>query len=421
METYGKVLLVASPIFLLLIFLEMAWGHYKGVNKMRLMDIISSLSSGVTNSVKDVIGLSISIVSYGWLLEYFALFSIQNTVFNAAIVFIVLDFKGYWVHRWSHKINFFWNKHAIHHSSEDFNLACALRQSISHFVDLFFFFLIPAALLGVPKTIIEIVAPLHLFVQFWYHTELINKMGFLEKILVTPSHHRVHHAVNVEYIDKNLSEVFIVWDKLFGTFQKERPDVPPVYGISRPAQTWNPIKINFQHFALMLNDAICTKNWKDKFQIWWKPTGWRPSDVEETYPIAKIEDVYTYEKYYPKNSNALAIWSATQLGIALLLVSFFYATVAQIGVPNIFLYGIFIFLSVYSFTELMDRNSNAFYFEIIKNIFGLYLIYSLGSWFEIDKIIPFGTYLVVLYFFISTITVAYFSFVEITNTAEKIS
>ena len=421
METYGKVLLVASPIFLLLIFLEMAWGHYKGVNKMRLMDIISSLSSGVTNSVKDVIGLSISIVSYGWLLEHFALFSIQNTVFNAALVFIVLDFKGYWVHRWSHKINFFWNKHAIHHSSEDFNLACALRQSISHFVDLFFFFLIPAALLGVPKTIIEIVAPLHLFVQFWYHTELINKMGFLEKILVTPSHHRVHHAVNVEYMDKNLSEVFIVWDKMFGTFQEERSDVPPVYGISRPAQTWNPIKINFQHFALMLNDAIRTKNWKDKFQIWWKPTGWRPADVEAAHPVAKIEDVYLYKKYYPKNSNSLAIWSAMQLGVTFLLVSFFYATVAQIGVPNIFYYGVFVFLSVYSFTELMDRNPNAFYFELIKNIFGLYLIYILDSWFEIDKIIPFGTYLVSFYFFISTFAVAYFSFGEIKNTVEEIS
>jgi alkylglycerol monooxygenase len=421
METYGKVLLIASPVFLLLILLEMAWGHYKGVNKMRTMDIISSLSSGVTNSVKDILGLSISIISYGWLLDHFAIFSIKNTVFNAVLVFIVLDFKGYWVHRWSHKINFFWNKHAIHHSSEDFNLACALRQSVSHFVDLFFFFLIPAAFLGVPKTIIEIVAPLHLFVQFWYHTELIHKMGFLEKILVTPSHHRVHHAVNIEYMDKNLSEVFIVWDKLFGTFQEELPNVPPVYGISRPARTWNPIKINFQHFSLLLSDAIRTKNWKDKFQIWWKPTGWRPADVEAAYFVEKIEDAYTYEKYYPKSSNALSVWSGVQLGVILLLVSFFYARVAQIGTPNIFYYGIFVFLSVYSFTELMDRNENSFYFEVLKNIFGLYLIYTLGSWFEIDKIIPFGTHLVLLYFFISTIMVSYFSFIEIKNTAQQIA
>ena len=415
MEIYGKVLLVASPIFLILVFLEMAWGYYKGGNKMRMMDIVSSLSSGVTNSVKDVLGLSISIISYGWLVERFAVFHIENTILNTVIVFIVLDFKGYWVHRWSHKINFFWNKHAIHHSSEDFNLACALRQSVSSFVDLFVFFLLPAAFLGVPKTIIEIVAPLHLFIQFWYHTEHINKMGFWEKIIVTPSHHRVHHAVNIEYMDKNLSEVFIFWDKLFGTFQEELAEVPVVYGISRPARTWNPIKINFQHFALMLSDAVRTKNWTDKIQIWWKPTGWRPADVEAAYPVAKIEDVYAYEKYYPQSSDALYYWSAFQLAATFLLVSFFYGTVAQIGTPNIFYYGIFIFLSVHSYTELMDRNPNAFYYEIIKNIFGLSLIFSLGSWFGVDKIIPFGTYIIVLYFIVSSLVVAYFSFKEIKN------
>ena len=413
METYGQVLLIASPIFLILVLLELAWGHYKGTNKMRIMDVVSSLSSGVTNSVKDVIGLSFSILSYGWLLNHLAVFHIENNLLNGFIVFMVLDFKGYWVHRWAHKINFFWNKHAIHHSSEDFNLACALRQSISSFTDLFFFFFIPAAIVGVPVITVAIVAPLHLFAQFWYHTEHIKNIGFLENILVSPSHHRVHHAVNAEYRDKNLSEVFIFWDKLFGTYQEELPDVPPVYGISRPAQTWNPIKINFQHFFLMLNDALRTKNWADKFNIWWKPTGWRPADVEAAYPVAKIEDVYSYQQYEPKTSLALQLWSLIQLGITFLLVSFFYATVAKMGSPNIFYYGIFIFLSVYSYTELMDKNPYAFYFEIVKNTFGLAMIYFLGSWFQIDDLIPFGTYIVMAYLFFSTFAVAYFSFGEI--------
>ncbi|MGG7215415.1 sterol desaturase family protein, partial [Clostridium nigeriense] len=134
-------------------------------------------------------------------------------------------------------------------SSEDFNLACALRQSISTIVKVFTIFLLPAALLGVPTNVIAIVAPLHLFAQFWYHTQHIDKMGWLEKIIVTPSHHRVHHALNPEYLDKNYGQIFIFWDKWFGTYQEELPTVKPVYGITRPVQTWNPIKINFMHMA----------------------------------------------------------------------------------------------------------------------------------------------------------------------------
>ena len=122
-------------------------------------------------------------------------------------------------------------------------------------------------------------------------------MGILESFLVTPSHHRVHHAINPEYIDKNHGQIFIIWDKLFGTFQEELPNVPPVFGITVPASTWNPIKINFQHIWLLMKDAWRTKNVSDKFKIWFKPTGWRPTDMIEQYPIHnKITDPYNFEK-----------------------------------------------------------------------------------------------------------------------------
>jgi hypothetical protein len=137
---------------------------------------------------------------------------------------------------------------------------------IASLTNLFTFLLIPAALLGVPTSVIAITLPLHLFLQFWYHTKHIKKMGFLENILVTPSHHRVHHAINPEYLDKNHSQIFIFWDKIFGTFQAELDDVPPVFGITRPAHTWNPIKINFQHLALLIKDAWRAENWKDKLR-----------------------------------------------------------------------------------------------------------------------------------------------------------
>ncbi|MFT3910281.1 MAG: sterol desaturase family protein [Ferruginibacter sp.] len=297
MEAYGKILLIAMPIFLLLVLFEKWYGWRKGKDTVRSMDMISSLSSGVTNVTKDVLGLSVALITYEWLLSKIAITHINATWLTYVVAFIVLDFAGYTVHALDHKINFFWNSHIIHHSSEEFNLACALRQSVSVFVRLFVILLLPAALLGVPATVIAVVAPLHLFAQFWYHTQHINKMGFLEKIIVTPSHHRVHHAINREYIDKNYGQIFIFWDKLFGTFQEELKEVPAVYGITRPAQTWNPIKINFQHMLLLIQDAWRTKNWKDKLRVWYKPTGWRPADVAEKYPVYKIENVYAFEKY----------------------------------------------------------------------------------------------------------------------------
>src|SRR6478609_3817415 len=238
MEAYGKILLIAMPAFLLLVLFEKWYGWRKGKDTVRGMDMISSLGSGVTNVTKDVLGLSISIITYEWMVAHLALFHVQSTVWTYIIAFIALDFSGYWVHRLDHKVNIFWNSHIVHHSSEEFNLACALRQSISVFIRLFTFLLIPAALLGVPTEVIAVVGPIQLFAQFWYHTRHIKKMGFLEKIIVTPSHHRVHHALNPEYIDKNLSQIFIFWDKLFGSFQEELPGVPPVYGITRPVRTW---------------------------------------------------------------------------------------------------------------------------------------------------------------------------------------
>lgn len=412
METYGKILLIAMPAFLFLVLFERWWGWYKGNDTVRNMDMISSLSSGITNVTKDVLGLSISIITYGWLVSRVAIFNIHSTIWTYIIAFIVLDFAGYWIHRWSHHINIFWNLHIIHHSSEEFNLACALRQSISNFVNIFTFLLLPAALLGVPAEVIAIVAPVQLFAQFWYHTKHIKKMGFLEKIIVTPSHHRVHHAINKEYLDKNLSQIFIIWDKLFGTFQKELPEVEPVYGITRPVQTWNPIKINFHHFWLLIKDTQRTKSWKEKFTIWFEHTGYRPADVIEKYPVYKIEDVYHFNKYAPKASPSLQVWSWAQLVVLLLLISYLFGNIAAIGSPGVFYYGAFVFISVYAFTELMDRNPYSIVWEAIKNFFGIAIIYQQRDWFGSDAFFPPIKYLLITYFIIATLITGWFVYAQ---------
>ncbi len=403
MEQYGKILLIAMPAFLILVLLEKWYGWSKGKDTVRNMDMISSLSSGVTNVTKDVLGLSFAIISYKWLVDHMAVTHIKLTWLTYVVAFIVLDFAGYVVHLLDHKVNFFWNSHIVHHSSEEFNLACALRQSISVFVRLFVILLLPAAILGVPAEVITIVAPLHLFAQFWYHTQHIGKMGFLEKIIVTPSHHRVHHAINKEYIDKNLGQIFIFWDKLFGTFKEELKEVPPVYGITRPVHTWNPIKINFLHLWLLIKDAWRTKSIKDKVRIWFMPTGWRPADVEEKYPLYKITDVYHFQKYTSAESKPLLVWSWVQLIMLLLLVSYLFANIALIGIPGIFIYGAFIFLFIYAFTELMDGNKNAIVWEIAKALSGFTIIFITKNWFGADKFSSIIIYVLLVYFALSTI------------------
>lgn len=408
METYGKILLIAMPIFLGLVLLEKLYGWAVKKHPFRTMDIISSLSSGYTNIIKDVLGISVSILTYSYMVEHWALYKVQSTIWVYIIAFIALDFSGYWVHRLSHQINFFWNKHAIHHSSEEFDLACALRQSISSFVNLFTIFLLPAALLGVEPKVIAIVAPLHLFAQFWYHTIYIGKMGILEHIIVTPSHHRVHHAMNPIYLDKNHGQIFIIWDKLFGTFQEELPDVPPVYGITRPVQTWNPIKINFQHLWLLIQDAYRTNSWEDKFRIWFMPTGWRPADVIERYPVYKIDDPYHFQKYAPEASVALRTWTWIQFLFTFALINYFFINIANIGTPNIFVYGGFLFLCVFAYTELMDKNPYAWAWEALKNAIGLFLIYQNG-WFGMSETMPWGTVALASYFVLSSIVVALFA------------
>ncbi len=415
METYGKIILIAMPAFLLLVLFEKWYGWYRGKETVRTLDMISSLSSGITNVTKDVLGLSLVVISYEWMVDQLAITQVPNGFLTYLIAFIALDFAGYWIHRIAHEYNIFWNNHIIHHSSEDFNLACALRQSISSIIKIFTIFLLPAAILGVPGQVIAIVAPLHLFAQFWYHTQHIGKMGFLENIIVTPSHHRVHHAINKEYMDKNYGQIFIIWDKLFGTYQEELANVPAVYGITRPVRTWNPIKINFIHLWLLIKDAWYAEHWKDKLRIWFMPTGWRPDDVATKFPVYKIEDVYHFEKYDTGHTKTMVIWSWVQLAITLLFISYLFGNIAAIGSPNMFIYGAFVFLQVYAFTELMDRSKYAWIWETLKTIFGLSILIQSNDWFGLSQYTSLAIPVLSGYFVLSLMVCLYFVLKENTE------
>ena len=375
MDTYANILLITIPIFLVLIIVEISYGVWKNDLKHSYMDTISSLSSGFTNLMVDILGLGIIIVSYPFFYERLKVIELEESILLYFIAFVCVDFASYCHHRLKHSINIFWNMHVIHHSSEEFNLACALRQSITNNLGIGILFLVPAALLGVPPKMISILGPLHLFAQFWYHTRHIGKLGWIEYILVTPSQHRVHHAINKEYIDKNLAAIFCIWDRAFGTFQEELDDVPCVYGTLKPVRTWNPILINFQHLWFLIQDAWHTSSILDKAKIWFMPTGWRPKDVVKKIPRSKVDNVFNQDKYRLEYSSIHKVFAGFHFLTLNIVLYIFLSSFANLSFADKTGYFLLIFSSIFSFSSVMDGYKWSINFEFIRILFGILIVY----------------------------------------------
>ena len=381
MDTYANTLLIAIPVFFISVLLEALYGNWIKDQKHNFMDTISSLSSGITNLSWDVLGIAFFLFTYENVYQYIMIFNIEldslttsNQVSLYIVAFICIDFASYCHHYLKHSVNLFWNQHIIHHSSEEFNLACALRQSITNNFGVNALFLIPAALCGVPPEVVQIILPLHLFAQFWYHTRHIGKLGFLEYIIVTPSQHRVHHAINPEYIDKNLGAIFCFWDRAFGTFQEELDEVPCVFGTLKPVRTWNPVLINFIHLWGLTQDAWNTRKWNDKLKLWFMPTGWRPSDVSLKFPKQIVTDVYNQKKYSPQYTFKHKLMTVFQFMCINIMSFLFLYNFSDIDLFSRIAYVFLIFITIFGFTSLMDGHNWALVFEISRSIIGLIII-----------------------------------------------
>jgi len=409
MNAYGNMLLIAMPGFLLLIFAETFWGWWKYGEHQPIIDTVSSLTSGMTNILKSTLGLTIIIVSYGWMVKHFSLVQWPKTaIWPYLITFLFFDFTGYWIHRMEHRVNFFWNHHIVHHSSEQFNLPCALRQEIAAFTNIFTIVMVPLALVGIQGEVLAIVGPIHLFSQFWYHTRYIGRLGFLEYVIVTPSHHRVHHAMNDIYMDKNYGQIFIIWDRLFGTFQEELTTEPCVYGMRRPAQTWNPFIINFKHLWQLMKDAGRTQNLRDKLRIWFMPTGWRPADVAEKYPVFTISEMNELKKYDPVYSNRFRTFSVIHLTVIFILLCFLFFRFGEISKTEALINGILLMLAIFGFTALLDKKTYGFVSMIAIGIGAAIFCFVNGDWFGLNTFLNFGSLMVAFYFVISAAIAALF-------------
>lgn len=228
---------------------------------------------------------------------------------------------------------------------------------------------------------------------------------------MTPSHHRVHHAVNAEYLDKNYSAIFVLWDRWFGTFQEEIDEIPPVYGTVKPVNTWNPVVINFMHVWQLIKDAWRTESFKDKILIWFKPTGWRPDDVSQKYPL-EIPAVYSRKKYNSNLSKGLELWSWFQFILCSLLLYLFVYQFATLHYYEVLAYSLFLFLSIFSYTTLMDKHKLAIPMEALKMLLGLGIIYQMGSWFGFDIYWGGMTYFMAIYLVIALVMTLYFSYYQ---------
>lgn len=302
----------AIPFFFLLIFIEVIYGAIKRKQLYRLNDSIADLGTGVLNRLFGLLSASASVAVYWLVYEHARIFDLPympgwewGMVLTFGACFVLYDLAYYWAHRMSHEVNFLWATHVVHHQSEEYNLTVALRQSAFGGLVTWPFYL-PLAFLGFHPAVMLANGALSLIYQFWIHTRAIGRMGFLESFMNTPSHHRVHHGKNPKYLDKNHAGTFIIWDKMFGTFQKEEEE--PVYGTVQPFKSFNPFWANLHYWKEMWDIAVRAPRWKDKILVWFMHPGWRPEDMGGT-KVAPELDPTTYQKFDVKVPLPLSLYS----------------------------------------------------------------------------------------------------------------
>lgn len=377
---------MAIPAFLLLVLFEWLVIRRKKIEAYRLDDTVTNLNLGIgqvlMNAANKAFLLGIFIFTY----ENLRIFTIEPSIWTWIFCLIAFDFFFYWAHRLSHEINFLWGAHVVHHQSEYFNLSVALRQSWFHNLLAFFIFL-PVPLLGIDPITFFTVASVNSFYQFWIHTEAIHRMPrWFEYIFNTPAHHRVHHGVNPKYIDKNHAGMFIVWDRMFGTFREE--EETPTYGITRPLKSWNPVWANFHYFVEMFQSATRMRHWKDKLKIIIARPGWLPDELGG-YQAPPEVDAVKYEKFVHLTPNkGLQMYVLVQLLLTIAGLSAFLFFFSQLTLFFKFWAFAMIILTVSISGGIMEQKiwvKYAEYLRLAMVIVGINSLYyfSFREWFEI--------------------------------------
>jgi sterol desaturase/sphingolipid hydroxylase (fatty acid hydroxylase superfamily) len=376
-----NIILFSIPFFFLLIILELMLEKIRGTDYYRMNDSINSLTAGVLSSMTGIIKKLFPLTMYVLVYEQLALFQLEQIWWVWVIAFVLYDFCYYWNHRLGHEMNILWAAHVVHHSSEEYNLTTALRQSGSNFF--IWIFYLPMAILGFDPLVLITVGSLNLVYQFWIHSRHIPKLGWYEWVFVTPSNHRVHHAQNQIYIDRNYGGVFIIWDRLFGSFQEELDDDKPIYGIRKAVKSWNPLWANVHVYSQLFKDCLHAERWQDKFLIWFKRTGWRPDDVEQNYPLSKV-DLTQFRKFDIPLSLINKCYSLLQYLLVLFIGFLILMNAGDFTLVEQLLVVVFVLYSSVSVGLVLENNPTAIYLEWIKLslIMVTLMVYTLPIWIE---------------------------------------
>ena len=284
---FPDVVTLAVPGFVALIVIEMIAWRLTGRGAYETRDAGASLAMGLGSQIAPLLGGGALALSALTAAYEFRIMTIPNAWWAVILCFVLDDFRYYWWHRISHERRFFWASHVVHHSSQHYNLTTALRQPWTLLVINTVLFKTPLVLLGFHPLMIAFVSGLNLVYQFWIHTEMISRLGAFEKLFNTPSHHRVHHATNPEYLDANYAGVLIVWDRLFGTFVRENDEIAPRYGVVKNLSSFNPLVISFHEWVGIVRDLSAAKSLREAAGYVFGPPGWSPKGDRLTSAMIK--------------------------------------------------------------------------------------------------------------------------------------
>ena len=313
-----KIMLFAIPVFFLLIGLELLLQRLKNTQLYRFNDAVTNISCGIQQQVTGVLFKTVIFAGYVWVYDH-RLWTIPEVWWSFILVFIGVDFFYYWFHRSTHEVSILWGTHIVHHQSEEYNLSVALRQSaIQALIGNVFY--LPLAFVGFSPASFLVMATFQTLYQFWIHTKTIDRLHpAFEYVFNTPSHHRVHHGMNPEYLDKNHGGTLIIFDRWFGTFQNEIAE--PVYGVTVPLRSWNPLKAQFDYYVWLGQRLAQTTSWHDRWQMLFRKPGWLPLTMGGSVQAATVsaESFRKFDTPVPLSVNRYVLFQFVLLLVATFL------------------------------------------------------------------------------------------------------
>ncbi len=354
-----NLLALAVPFFTGLMYLEYYLSKKRGKqDNFHFNEAVANVNVGIGERLSDLFTTGVFYFFFVWLHKHFAFFDIQPGIWTWILLFLFTDLMWYWYHRFGHEVNLFWSVHVVHHQSDDYNFTVSARITVFQAVARCLFWAV-LPIIGFPAEMITILLLIHGTYPFFTHTQLVGKLGWLEHIFVTPSHHRVHHSSNPQYLDKNYGDVLIIWDKLFGTFAVEKEK--PVYGLTTPL---NSHSFLWQHFHFILEMFISFKRAKG-FRQKWKALFGKPDDIDPRIR-ASLERKLSFKQQDIKHSLVLLNYIKLQTFLSLLALFLVILFEHHLSGDKILGLSLFILVSVITTGAMLEQRRWIFHLEFAR-------------------------------------------------------